>query len=64
MLAVRRASVSDVLGPLQAAGLIEHGRGRVAVLDRPGLEAAACECYRVGRDDLDRLAADAGGPPV
>jgi CRP-like cAMP-binding protein len=55
MLGVRRASVTLVLRPLQGRGLIRYARGRVAVLDRAGLEAAACECYRTLRDEYDRL---------
>lgn len=55
MLGVRRMSVTDVLKPLQDAGLIRTRRGRVTVLDRPGLEAAACECYRSVREAFDRL---------
>jgi Mn-dependent DtxR family transcriptional regulator len=55
MLGVRRASVTDVLRPLQALGLVGHRRGRVTVLDRAGLEAAACECYAFVRGQFDRL---------
>jgi CRP-like cAMP-binding protein len=55
MLGVRRASVTDVLRPLEADGLVGHTRGRVTVRDRAGLEAAACECYRFVRDQFDRL---------
>jgi CRP-like cAMP-binding protein len=55
MLGVRRATVTVALGMLQKAGLIRSQRGRVAVLDRPGLEAASCECYRIVRDEFDRL---------
>src|SRR4029077_6290262 len=44
MLGVRRASVTAVLRPLQALGLVGHSRGRVTVLDRVGLEVAACDC--------------------
>ena len=51
MLGVRRASVLVVLGTLARAGLIENTYGRVALLDRPGLEAAACECYWALRAD-------------
>jgi hypothetical protein len=44
VLGVRRESVSDVAAKLQAAGLIRCRRGRIAVLDRRGLEARTCEC--------------------
>jgi CRP-like cAMP-binding protein len=55
MLGVRRASVTTAAGVLQKAGLIEYRRGTITVLDRKGLEAAACECYRVVRAEFDRL---------
>jgi CRP-like cAMP-binding protein len=45
MLGVRRAGVSVTAGALKHAGLIHYAKGCVTVLDRPGLEAAACECY-------------------
>jgi CRP-like cAMP-binding protein len=45
MLGVRRPSVSDVLGPLQAAGLVRSNHGTISILDRQGLEAKVCECY-------------------
>jgi len=40
---------------LQDAGLIRYSRGHIQVLDRVGLERAACECYRVVRSESDRL---------
>jgi CRP-like cAMP-binding protein len=49
MLSVRRTGVTEVAGALQRAGLIRYRRGRVAILDRPGLEETACCCYRVIR---------------
>jgi CRP-like cAMP-binding protein len=55
MLGVRRASVTTAAGTLQRAGLIQYRRGRVTVHDRPGLEATACECYRIVRNEFARL---------
>jgi CRP-like cAMP-binding protein len=55
MLGVRRASISEVLRPLHAEGLIRSGRGLVSVLDRKGLEGAACECYQIISLEFDRL---------
>ena len=55
MLAVRRAGVTVSAGALQKAGLITYGRGHVRILDRAGLEAAACECYAVVRAHTSRL---------
>ena len=55
MLGVRRASVSTVASKLQKAGLIRYSRGVITILDRPGLEAAACECYRIIEAEYDRL---------
>lgn len=55
MIGVRRPSVTVVAGILQQAKLIEYRRGRVTVLDREGLEEAACECYRVVREEYERL---------
>jgi CRP-like cAMP-binding protein len=55
MLGVRRASVTVTAGILQRAGFVEFSRGRVEVVDRAGLEGAACECYGVTREVFDRL---------
>lgn len=49
MLGVRRASVTNSLGPLRKAGLISYSRGHVEILDHAGLKDAACECYEVMR---------------
>jgi hypothetical protein len=38
------------MGILQKAGLITHGRGNITVINREGLEKAACECYRTIKD--------------
>jgi CRP-like cAMP-binding protein len=55
MLAVRRASVSAAAEALQHAGLIRYRRGKMTVVDRPGLEQVSCECYLSDRAELERL---------
>ena len=55
MLGVRREGVTEAAGNVQRAGLIQYNRGRITVLDRPGLEARACECYAVVKKEFDRL---------
>jgi len=55
MLGVRREGVTEGAVKLQKAGLIKYARGRIAVLDRPGLEARSCECYAVVKKEYDRL---------
>ena len=55
MLGVRREGVTAAAGRLQEQGLISYVRGRIRILDRPGLEAVVCECYRVVRDEYERL---------
>jgi CRP-like cAMP-binding protein len=55
MLGVRRVGVTQAAGRLQAAGLIDYRRGHITVLDRPGLEESACECYVTVRNEYDRL---------
>jgi CRP-like cAMP-binding protein len=60
MLGVRREGITETAGNLQRAGLISYRRGHITVLDRPGLESHACECYRVVRKELQRLLGDTG----
>jgi CRP-like cAMP-binding protein len=55
MLGVRREGVSIAAGHLQKQGLIKYVRGTITILDRRGLESAACECYQVVKDEYDRL---------
>jgi CRP-like cAMP-binding protein len=55
MLGVRREGVTEGALKLQQAGLIRYARGRITVLDRPGLEQRTCECYGVVKKEYDRL---------
>ncbi len=55
MLGVRREGVTAAALSLKKAGLIRYARGRVTVLDRPGLEQRTCECYAVVKSEYDRL---------
>jgi CRP-like cAMP-binding protein len=55
MLGVRRGGVSVAAGALRDAGLIQYSRGAIRVVDRAGLEKAACECYGIVRRHFDRL---------
>jgi len=58
MLGVRREGVTESAIKLQKAGLIQYARGRITVLDRPGLEGRSCECYAVVKKEYDRLLPD------
>jgi CRP-like cAMP-binding protein len=55
MLGVRREGVTEAALKLQSLGLIRYSRGRISVLDRPGLEQRSCECYAVVKKEYDRL---------
>jgi CRP-like cAMP-binding protein len=55
MLGVRREGVTEGAVKLQQEGLIRYARGRITVLDRPGLEKRTCECYAVVKKEYDRL---------
>lgn len=54
-LGVRRAGINEAAGKLQAEGALRYSRGRIAVLDRAGLERNACECYGVVKQEFARL---------
>jgi CRP-like cAMP-binding protein len=55
MLGVRRPTVTLVMAELTRAGIISHVRGHIRIVDRQGLEAATCECYRNIKTVSDRL---------
>jgi CRP-like cAMP-binding protein len=68
VLGVRRESVTEAAGRLQAAGLIHCARGHISVLDPAGLERRSCECHAVVKNEYDRLlpqqpAAGPANPP-
>lgn len=51
MLGVRRSGITVAAGSLQSKKLIGYTRGEISILDRAGLEAAACECYDIVNED-------------
>src|SRR4051794_2862728 len=55
MLGVRRATVSEIAGELQAEGLISYRSGIITLTDEAALEGRACECYRIVRREFERL---------
>jgi CRP-like cAMP-binding protein len=55
MLGVRREGVTVAAGRLQDEGAISYVRGHIKILNRQRLEETVCECYRVVKDEFDRL---------
>jgi CRP-like cAMP-binding protein len=55
MLGVQRPTVTVIAGILQDAGLISYTHGKVTILDRTGLEAASCDCFRIIQGHYRRL---------
>lgn len=55
MLGSRRSTVTVAASGLQRLGLIDYSRGRIKIVDRPGLEQCACECYWIVRATYERM---------
>ncbi|HEY9285445.1 MAG TPA: Crp/Fnr family transcriptional regulator [Pyrinomonadaceae bacterium] len=61
LLGVRRAGITCAAMTLREDELISYNRGHITVIDRPGLEAVACECYRAIRGQLEHLTGNGSG---
>ena len=55
MLGSPRTGVTMAAGVLQKTGLLSYSRGKITILDRSGLEEAACECYKIVRESFDHF---------
>ena len=55
MLGVRRVGITKAANSLQQQKLISYHRGDITIIDRVGLEAAACGCYRAGQETYERI---------
>lgn len=55
MLGVRREGVTLAASTLQKQKLISYNRGQIKILDQAGLEAAACKCYMIVKEEYDTL---------
>ncbi len=64
MLGVQRSTVSVAAGALQDRGLIGYSRGRINILDRPGLTRKTCECYGIVKASYDRLLKNGGNGDI
>jgi CRP-like cAMP-binding protein len=64
MMGVRREGVTVAAGRLQDAGLIQYSRGHIHILDRQGLDAIGCECYRVVEQEVNSAPMSSQPPRV
>ncbi|HYD98315.1 MAG TPA: Crp/Fnr family transcriptional regulator [Alphaproteobacteria bacterium] len=60
MLGVQRTTVTGIARILRDKGLIRYGRGQITIVDRPGLEAAACECHAAVTTHFERILPEMG----
>jgi len=58
MLGVQRTSIGFIANSLQQTGAIRYARGKVEIIDLERLRASACDCYRIVRDEYDKLLVD------
>lgn len=63
LIGARRSNVSEAASQLRRRKVIAYSRGVIRIVDRPGLEAAACECYRMLKPRLDGLYGNADAAP-
>ncbi len=61
-LGVRRAGVTEAANGFRNRSVIDYRRGHIQIVDRGGLEAMACECYRLVKKEYDQLHADLSRP--
>ncbi len=55
MLGTRRVSITLALGAMEKAGMIQMNRGAIKIKDRKKIEALACECYFIAKQDVDAM---------
>ncbi|HEY9764019.1 MAG TPA: Crp/Fnr family transcriptional regulator, partial [Trichocoleus sp.] len=58
MIGSGRPAVSLVTAELQSAGLVQAARGRITIVNRKGIEASACECYQLVKEEFNRYLSD------
>lgn len=64
MLGTQRTTVTTTAGALQRSGFIQYRQGEVKIVDREGLEAAACDCYRIVKQLYSKLYTEAPPPAI
>jgi len=54
-LGVRRAGITEAVAHLESHAAVRGARGRIRIVDVEALENCACECYRIIKDEYDRM---------